>query len=74
MSDTDFPTLVDPDGRVTAVVVPIDVWREIASERETQHLLASPAMRERLLRGLAADDALPMDDVVARLGLTDDET
>ena len=41
--------LTDDKGKAVAVVVPIDVWREIESERETAYLLKSDAMRKRLL-------------------------
>ena len=36
-------------GEPTAVIVPIELWREIASERETAYLLKSEAMKQRLL-------------------------
>ncbi len=36
-------------GETQAVIVPISLWREIESERETAHLLKSDAMRLRLL-------------------------
>lgn len=36
-------------GEPTAVIVPIDLWREIESERETGYLLSSEAMKRRLL-------------------------
>jgi PHD/YefM family antitoxin component YafN of YafNO toxin-antitoxin module len=41
--------LTDDAGKPVAVVVPIDIWREIESERETAYLLKSDAMRTRLL-------------------------
>lgn len=39
----------DESGNPVGVIVPIDLWREIKSERETAHLLSSEAMRQRLL-------------------------
>jgi hypothetical protein len=41
-------------GEPTAVLVPIELWREIASERETAYLLKPETMRHRLLAALAA--------------------
>ena len=38
----------DDVGNEVAVIVPIELWREIESERETAYLLKSDAMRQRL--------------------------
>ena len=65
--------LADEHGDITAVVVPIDVWREVASEAETQHLLRSPAMRERLTEAIGREGGLSFDEVLDRLGISDDE-
>jgi antitoxin YefM len=37
-------------GEPTAVIVPIDLSREIESERETAYLLKSETMKDRLLQ------------------------
>ncbi len=39
----------DEEGQAVSVIVPIELWREIASERETAYLLKSETMRKRLL-------------------------
>ena len=39
----------DADGNRVAAVVPIELWQEIETSRETAYLLESPAMRDRLL-------------------------
>jgi len=39
----------DEAGNHVAVIVPIEIWQEIESERETAHLLKSDAMKKRLL-------------------------
>lgn len=48
------------NGEPTAVIVPIEIWREIASERETAYLLKSetmPWLGDRLrARNVEADD------------------
>ena len=54
---------------MTAVVVPIEAWREIASEIETQHLLRSPAMRERLLAALGRDGGASLGEVLRLPGI-----
>jgi PHD/YefM family antitoxin component YafN of YafNO toxin-antitoxin module len=39
----------DAEGREVGVIVPIDLWHEIKSERETAYLLKSENMKRRLL-------------------------
>lgn len=59
----------DESGNPTAVLVPIDLWREIASERETAYLLQSPTMRKRLLEAKGRSDGIPFEEARARLGI-----
>jgi antitoxin YefM len=59
----------DPDrsnesGEPTAFIVPIELWREIASERETAHLLRSSAMTERLLQAMQRMTAISIEAAV----------
>lgn len=61
--------VTDGEGNPTAVLVPIELWREIASERETEYLLRNPVMRERLLAARARTEGIPLEDALARLGL-----
>jgi hypothetical protein len=37
-------------GEPTAVIVPIELWREVESQRETAFLLKSERMKDRLLQ------------------------
>ena len=39
----------DDRNNITGVIVPIDLWKEIESEKETAYLLKSAAMKKRLL-------------------------
>lgn len=55
-------------GEVVAVLVPIDLWREIASERETAYLLASAAMAKRLTDARGTGESISMEDVRAKFG------
>lgn len=59
----------DGQGNPTAVLVPIDLWREIASERETAYLLGSETMKRRLLEAKGRDEGIPFEDVRAKLGV-----
>lgn len=63
--------VVDPSGKRTAVIVPIDLWREIASEIETRYLTDSPAMRQRLLDAIERDRGVGLDDALRELDAED---
>ena len=56
-------------GEPTAVIVPIELWREIASERETAHLLKSETMKQRLLAAKQRQEGLSVEAVVEKLGI-----
>lgn len=65
----DIQYITDADGRTTAVVVPIEIWREIASERETAYLLRSETMKQRLLEARQRKGGIPFDEVREKLGI-----
>ncbi len=56
-------------GRATAVLVPIELWREIESERETAYLLKSPTMAKRLLEARGRTEGIAFDAAIEKLGL-----
>ena len=58
----------DDEGTVTAVIIPVHIWHEIASERETAYLLRSPAMRTRLLDALERTESISLEAARAQLG------
>ena len=66
---TDVQYLSDSKGEPVAAVVPIELWREIESERETAYLMKSPAMRERILEAKARQGGLTLEEVRAKLGI-----
>lgn len=49
MADTEIQFVSTENGEPTALIVPIELWREIEWERETAHLLRSEKMKQRLL-------------------------
>jgi PHD/YefM family antitoxin component YafN of YafNO toxin-antitoxin module len=53
-------------GEPTAVILPIDLWREIASERETAYLLQSETMRARLLAALHRNSQTSFQGALAK--------
>lgn len=59
----------DEDGKPVGVFVPIDLWREIASERETAYLLRSKAMRQRLLEAKERSGGKSLEEVRRELGV-----
>jgi hypothetical protein len=61
--------LTDDGGKPVAVVVPIEIWLEIESERETAYLLKSDAMRTRLLEAQARTEGISLDDARSKLGI-----
>ncbi len=61
--------IADADGKAVAVIVPIEVWREIESERETAYLLQSEVMRQRLLEAKARTTGISLEDAREKLGI-----
>lgn len=56
------------NGEPTAVIVPIELWREIESERETAYLLRSERMKARLLAAKGRRDGIPFEAGLEKLG------
>jgi len=59
----------DEQGKVQSVIVPIELWREVLSERETAYLLKSEAMRQRLLAAIQRQEGIALEDALAQLGI-----
>ncbi len=59
----------DEKGNVQGVIVPIELWREILSERETAYLLNSEAMKQRLLEAMDRKDGIPFEEALEKLGV-----
>jgi hypothetical protein len=68
-ADTPVQYVSDESGNAVAVIVPIDVWREIESERETAYLLKSDAMLSRLLEAKSRLGGVSLDEVRQKLGI-----
>jgi PHD/YefM family antitoxin component YafN of YafNO toxin-antitoxin module len=56
-------------GEPAAVIVPISLWRDIASERETAYLLKSESMKRRLLEAGERQHGLSLDEITAKVGI-----
>jgi len=59
----------DETGNPTAVIVPIELWREIESEKETAHLLNSERMKRRLLEAKERETGIPFEEAREKLGI-----
>ena len=69
MPDTDIQIVSNEAGEPTAVIIPSELWREIASERETAYLLKSETMKQRLLAAARRQNGLSLEAVVEKLGI-----
>jgi PHD/YefM family antitoxin component YafN of YafNO toxin-antitoxin module len=69
MTVTNVKYVSDETGKTIEVIVPIDLWREIESERETAYLLASPAMKERLLQAKNRQTGISLEEACEKLGI-----
>ena len=68
-SPSEIQYISDESGDTTAVIVPIALWREIESERETSYLLKSETMKRRLLQAMERQEGLSVEAVVEKLGI-----
>jgi PHD/YefM family antitoxin component YafN of YafNO toxin-antitoxin module len=67
MENAEIQIVSNEAGEPTAVIVPIGLWREIESERETAYLLKSETMKQRLLAAKQRQAGLPLEAVVEKL-------
>ncbi|MGA2580256.1 MAG: prevent-host-death protein [Bryobacteraceae bacterium] len=67
MENAQIQFVCNEAGEPTAVIVPIELWREIESERETIYFLKSETMKQRLLAAKRRQDGLSLDTVVEKL-------
>ena len=59
----------DETGNPTAVIVPIELWREIESEKETAYLLKSENMKRRLMEAKDRQTGIPFEEAREKLGI-----
>ena len=68
-SPTEVQYVSDADGKPLGVIVPIELWQEIESERETAYLLKSDAMKRRLSEAKNRQQGISLEAVRAKLGI-----
>ena len=69
MANPEIQIVSNEQGEPTGVIVPIELWREIESERETAHLLKSETMKRRLLEAKQRQGGMPVEAVLEKLGI-----
>lgn len=69
MSKAAIRYISDEKGNLTDIVVPVELWREIESERETAYLLKSEAMKQRLLKAKERQEGVSFDEACKKLGI-----
>jgi PHD/YefM family antitoxin component YafN of YafNO toxin-antitoxin module len=69
MATGEIQIVSNEQGEPTAVIVPIELWRDIESERETAYLLKSETMRQRLLAAKQRHGGFSIEAVVEKLGI-----
>jgi len=68
-AQTQVQYVSDEEGQAISVIVPIELWREIASERETAYLLKSETMKQRLLDAKNRSGGISLEEARAQLGI-----
>ena len=69
MNQTEIQYISDESGNPVGVIVPIELWREIESERETAYLLKSENMKRRLLEAKERQAGVPLEEALEKLGI-----
>jgi len=69
VSAAEIQYVSDADGNDVAVIVPIALWRELESERETAYLLRSKTMKRRLLGAKERTTGISLRDAREKLGI-----
>lgn len=67
--ELDVQYVTDNTGKIMNVILPIEYWRKINCEDETEYLLKSQANKDRLLESLNRKEYLTKEEVYERLGV-----
>ncbi len=65
----DVQYVSDETGQTIGVIVPIQLWQEIMSERETAYLLKSRNMKKRLLEAKQRQEGISLEVAREKLGV-----
>ncbi len=59
---TDIQYISDANGNPVGVIVPIEIWQEIKSKKETAYLLKSETMKKRLPEATERREEIGFDE------------
>ena len=65
----DLQYISDAKGNPVGVIVPIEIWHEIESEKETAYLTKSETMKKRLLEAKERTTGMSFEEVNEKLGI-----
>ena len=66
---TDIQYISDAQGNPVGVIVPIEIWHEIESEKETGYLTKSETMKKRLLAAKQRTESIGFEETLEKLGI-----
>ena len=69
MTQSNIQYISNEEGKVTAAIVPIELWHEIESEKETAYLLKSEKMKQRLLDSRSRKEGFSFEEACEKLGI-----
>jgi hypothetical protein len=69
MNSSKVQYISDADDNTLSVIVPIELWQEIESERETAYLLKSATMKRRLLDAKERQEGISIEEAREKLGI-----
>jgi PHD/YefM family antitoxin component YafN of YafNO toxin-antitoxin module len=69
MTQLDVQYVLDKEGQPKSVIIPLKLWREIQSERETAYLLKSPAMKKRLFKAKQRSTGISFEVAREKIGI-----
>lgn len=69
MKITDVQYVSDAQGNNVAVIVPIKLWQELTQKDDTDYLLSSEIMKERLLTAKNRQTGISLEEACEKLGI-----
>lgn len=69
MNTAEIQYVANEQGKPTAVIVPIELWRQIVAEQETAYLLKSETMKQRLLAAKGRKEGIEFGEACEKLGI-----
>lgn len=69
MNIIDVQYVSDAQGNNIAVIVPIELWQKLSTRDDTDYLLSSEAMKERLLTAKNRQTGISLEEACERLGI-----